>query len=86
MPTAPALRRAGVPSQTHRMDRDEVLLQQIDAKTYHQVQDLDVACEGDCVVVTGRSRTYYVKQLATQALQSSSPDIRIANEIVVVAG
>jgi hypothetical protein len=68
------------------MDRDEALLRQIDAKTYHQVQDLVVASEGDCVVVTGRSRTYYVKQLATQAVLSAAPDIKFANEIVVVAG
>jgi len=68
------------------MDRDEALLRQIDAKTYRQVQDLVVASDGDCVVVTGRSRTYYVKQLATHAVLSAAPDDRIANEIVVVAG
>lgn len=83
MHAAPALRRAGVTSHSHQLDRDETLARRIDAKTYHQILDLDVASEGDSVVVKGRSRTYYVKQLATQAVASTDPQARIINEIVV---
>jgi hypothetical protein len=86
MPTAMATWSASAFPHHREMDREELLLRRVDANTYHQVQDLDVACEGDCVVVTGRSRTYYVKQLATQAVLTAAPDVRIANEIVVVAG
>ena len=82
MPTAPALRRAGV-SHAYQMDRNETLLRQIDAKTHHQILDLDVATDGDSVIVTGRSRTYYVKQLATQAVLTSADEVNVVNDIEV---
>lgn len=85
MATAPAMRSAGV-SHQHQMERQELLLRRVDAGTYRQIQDLDVACVGNRVVVTGRSRTFYVKQLATQAVFTAAPGVKIANEIDVVSG
>ena len=86
LPTAPAVRRAGAPRNHPEMDREDALILRIEAETYRQVQDLQIECDADHVVVTGRSRTYYTKQLATQAVLAVAPGAKLENEIVVVAG
>jgi uncharacterized protein YcaQ len=59
------------------------LLRRIRTLTQHQVDDLAISHRAGELVITGRSRTYYVKQLATQAVLSASPRLRFANEIAV---
>jgi len=59
------------------------LLRRIDSHTARQVQDLRIDCDGSRVTVTGRSRTYYIKQLVTQAILNSMPAMKLANEIAV---
>ena len=60
------------------------LVRVVDRQTQRQVEGLAIQLRGGELVVTGRSRTYYVKQLVTQALQKSAPSVRFANEICVV--
>ncbi len=61
----------------------EPLLQHVNAITYRQVRKLDICREGECVSVTGYTRTWYVKQLVTQAILTAEPDINLNNEIEV---
>ncbi len=53
--------------------------------TNRQIRDLQICCRGNQVIVTGISRTYYVKQLATQAVLTALPQVQLANEITVVS-
>ena len=67
------------------MDREKALFRHINAETHRQVKDLEIECMADRVIVTGRSRSYYVKQMATQAVFAAAPGAKLDNEIVVVA-
>jgi len=58
----------------------------VESKTYRQIQDLKIDCHGSSVKVTGRSRTYYLKQLATQAILTTAPAAKLENAIRVCAG
>ncbi len=59
------------------------LVRRVEAQTARQVQDLQIHCEGSRVTVTGRSRTYYIKQLVTQAIMGCTPSMQLCNEISV---
>jgi hypothetical protein len=49
-----------------------------------RIFDLHVACSDDRIVLRGRSRTYYAKQLAQEmALDLTGGTARLVNEIVV---
>ena len=85
MPSAPATRKAGARRNHSEMDREKALFCHINAETHRQVKDLEIAWMADRVIVTGRSRSYYVKQLATQAVFAAAPEAKLDNEIVVVA-
>jgi hypothetical protein len=63
----------------------DVLVRSIQSATHRQVSELHVDCSDDRVTVTGRSRTYYVKQLVTQAILQSLPSARLQNDILVTA-
>lgn len=70
------------PQSTSQTDH-ESLLQQIDVLTRRQVRQLDICRDGECVSVKGYTRTWYVKQLVTQAILTAEPDIDLNNEIQV---
>ena len=53
------------------------------ARTHRMIGGLDLKVASDCVTVSGTSRTYYVKQLATQAIRDLFPGYRIENLIQV---
>jgi hypothetical protein len=59
------------------------LIRRVDLHTSRQVQNLQIDCDGGRIVVTGQSRTYYIKQLVTQAIVASFPAMQIRNEIAV---
>ena len=49
-----------------------------------RIRDLQVACSGGRVILRGRARTYYAKQLAQQAALDVTPGVsRLVNLIVV---
>jgi hypothetical protein len=70
---------------TKDADFTEALIERVQSKTYYQVRDLKIDHRGAHVVVTGTSRTYYVKQLVTQAILSTVPSVKLDNEIRVYA-
>lgn len=50
----------------------------------HRVADLAVESSGKkCITVTGRSKTYHGKQLATHALFLAVPGVAVRNDIIV---
>ncbi|MFQ5731294.1 MAG: hypothetical protein ACE5KM_04985 [Planctomycetaceae bacterium] len=55
----------------------------IDRATYRQVRDLSVNVQGGRVSVSGRSRSFYVKQLVTRAVQTAVPHARLSNNVLV---
>ncbi|MES2792919.1 MAG: BON domain-containing protein [Planctomycetota bacterium] len=65
-----------------RQDRDE-LAASVNLKTFRQVRDLHVVLESGRVTLRGRSESYYVKQLATHAVQELLPGAAIDNAISV---
>jgi hypothetical protein len=60
------------------------LVSQIAHRTGGQVRDLEVESSEDHIIIRGRSRTYYMKQLAQEAALDESGDRCIlVNEIEV---
>lgn len=70
-------------AERHLSPAAEDLLRLVDARTQWQIHDLDIDCEGSRVIVTGRCRTWYLKQLVTHAVRSAEPEADLWNEIVV---
>lgn len=64
----------------------ELLARCVNSKTQRQVIDLEIDCRGSHVKLTGRTRTYYIKQLATHAIRAVCPTARLENEILVCSG
>lgn len=72
-------------SEVISMPSAEELQRRVDSFSHWQIRNLNVACRGERVKITGTSNTYYSKQLATQAVLSAHPSVRIDNEILVSA-
>ena len=75
------LTETAIPSQGTRDLRG--LIDFVNRETQQQVRDLSIRQRDDGLIVTGSSRTYYVKQLVTQAILVSIPAVRLVNEICV---
>ena len=72
-------------SEVLSMPSAEELQRRVCSFSHWRIRNLNVACRGERVKITGISNTYYSKQLATQAVLSAHPDFRIDNEILVSA-
>jgi hypothetical protein len=59
------------------------LIRFVHRQTLQQVRDLAIHQREGRLVVTGRSATYYAKQLVTQAILSAAPAAQLVNEISV---
>ena len=59
------------------------LIRFVHRQTQQQVRDLAIHQREGRLVVTGRSETYYAKQLVTQAILTAAPAVRLVNEISV---
>lgn len=66
----------------------ESLLERIEryvhSRTSGMVRDLQVEEHDGRVVISGRSSTYYVKQLATHGAQAAATGIDLRNEVQVM--
>ncbi|HEY4261214.1 MAG TPA: hypothetical protein VGM98_13700 [Schlesneria sp.] len=60
------------------------LARRIDTLTFRQIADLRVEYSGFQVILRGRSKTYYAKQLATQAVQDLMPGAIVTNSVDVL--
>jgi hypothetical protein len=59
------------------------LIRCVNHQTHQQVQDLSIHSREGRLVVTGRSPSYYVKQLVTQSIRRLAPSAGLLNEICV---
>jgi hypothetical protein len=59
------------------------LIRFVHRQTQQQVRDLAIHQREDRMIVTGRSDTYYAKQLVTQAILTAAPAVQLVNEISV---
>jgi hypothetical protein len=59
------------------------LEQHISKYTGRRVRDLAVEVYSERIVVRGRTRSYYVKQLAQHGVRDILPDVRLENAIHV---
>ena len=56
----------------------------VQCRTRHAIQNLDVRIIDASVILTGKTRTFYAKQLATQAAQEIARDVPFSNNIEVI--
>ncbi|MCH8829870.1 MAG: hypothetical protein IID45_09865 [Planctomycetes bacterium] len=56
----------------------------VQTKTNGMVRDLVVDVLDNQVILTGRSATYYTKQLATHAVLNAVKDVALTNDIEVM--
>ena len=59
------------------------LIRFIHRQTQQQVRELAIHQRENRLVVTGRTATYYAKQLVTQAILTAAPAVQLVNEISV---
>jgi hypothetical protein len=62
----------------------EELERQITLKTAGRIRDLKVEATNQAIVLTGRTSTYYIKQLATQIALDGNTLLNLQNAIEVV--
>ena len=55
----------------------------VQLRTNGMIRDLSVDFVGGAIVLTGRTATYYNKQLATHAVLSTVQDVVLTNDIEV---
>lgn len=55
----------------------------VQTRTDRRVKDLRISAQNGNVTVTGRSATYYVKQLVTHAIFAVAPNAKLDNRIIV---
>lgn len=53
------------------------------AKTGGRIRGLNVRINDGCLVVSGRTSTYYNKQLATHAARNAGLDMSVQNDVEV---
>lgn len=56
----------------------------VSKRTYESVQSLKVDAEHDCITITGFCESFYIKQLAQQAVLAMTRDEEIVNKIAVL--
>lgn len=59
------------------------ILRAITRKTNSQIQSLEVLLESDRVIISGYCKTYYMKQLAQEAVLKIARKHEIINDILV---
>jgi hypothetical protein len=81
MPTATLT--ATLPGREDSSNLSE-LVRFVHSQTQQQVSNLSIHHREGRLVVTGQSRTYYIKQLVTQAILMSLPAVHLVNDICVL--
>lgn len=74
---------AFVPSTTEVDEFLEQIEQAIQLKTSGRVQNLRVRIDSGYLVVSGRTSTYYSKQLVTHAARDATCQMPVQNEVEV---
>jgi hypothetical protein len=70
-------------------DLEQTLRRQIDSRTWGGVSQLQIRVQPGCAFVTGRTSSYYLKQLALDAVKDvvrPLPSVRVTVDIQVEFG
>ena len=73
-------------TRTHDLDLAQLITRQIDQRTWGRVHRLQAEFTGDRLVIHGRARSHYVKQLALKAALDalgSYPSVAVVMNIQV---
>ena len=74
---------AMIPSSPERLELIEQVEQAVQSRTGGRIRGLRVRIDEGCLVVSGRTSTYYNKQLATHAVRDAVDDMTVQNEVEV---
>jgi len=73
-----------IDAMKHATVRAEDVERHVERKTQGRIFGLHVECENDRLIVRGRCRTYYAKQLVQEAaMESLAPLTDLVNEITI---
>lgn len=74
---------AMVPLSSELTELIEHVEQAVHARTGGRIRGLSIRIDEGCLVITGRTSTYYNKQLATHAVRDAVEDLSLLNDIEV---
>ncbi|MBI1345702.1 hypothetical protein GC163_05375 [bacterium] len=74
---------ATAPTSIRESDPAEEVRQLVEMRTGGRIQELQVAVEGQRLIISGRTGTYYSKQLATHAALDVTQQLVIQNDVIV---
>ena len=77
------MRHAIVPSSPELLELLEQVEQAVQARTGGRIRGLRIHLDAGCLVVSGRTSTYYNKQLATHAVRDTVDDMTVQNQVEV---
>ena len=72
-----------IPSSPELVEMIDQVEQAILAKTGGRIHELQIRLESGCLIVSGRTSSYYNKQLVTHAIRGAVDDMTLQNEVEV---
>lgn len=72
-----------LPSPSELTDLIDQAEHAVQTKTCGRIFELRIRLDDGCLVVSGRTSTYYNKQLVTQAIRETIDDVVLVNEVEV---
>ena len=72
-----------IPSSPELLELIEHVEQAVHARTGGRIRGLSIRIDEGCLVISGRTSTYYNKQLATHAVRDAVDDMSVLNEVEV---
>jgi hypothetical protein len=71
------------PSPSELTDFIDQIEQAVQLKTGGRIRGLRILVDDGCVIVSGLTTTYYIKQLVTHAIRETVEDLSVRNEVEV---
>jgi hypothetical protein len=72
-----------ISSSTEMLDLVDQVEQAVQVRTGGRIRDLQNLLSEGRVIVSGRTSTYYLKQLATHAIRDAVDDLSVQNDVEV---
>ena len=72
-----------ISSSTEKLDLVDQVEQAVQVRTGGRIRDLQILLSEGRVIVSGRTSTYYLKQLATHAIRDAVDDLSVQNDVEV---
>ena len=72
-----------ISSSTEVLDLVDQVEQAVQVRTGGRIRDLQIRLSEGRVIVSGRTSTYYLKQLTTHAIRDAVDDLTVQNDVEV---